>query len=70
MRLLLTDEDIDGSAGEIPAFPYLVLQKTLIRLLDVLRQVAVEDEGRDARVAYLGTILYLDVLALDGWRGI
>ena len=66
--LLLSHKNIDGSAAEIPALAYLVLEEALIRLLDILGQVGIEHETGHTCIGYLGTVLYLDVLALHRWR--
>lgn len=64
-ELFLTDKDIDRSAREIPLLTYLVLKESLIRFLDVLRQIREENERGYARSLQLHAILYLDVFSLD-----
>ena len=65
--LLLTDKDVDGRTAEVPLLAHVVLQKTAIRLLHVLRQIGKEHKRRYLRIGQLGDVLYLDVLAL--YRG-
>ena len=62
--LLLTDKDIDGGTAEVPLFTNLVFKETLVRILDVLRQIGKEYECRNLRSLQLSAIFYLDVLAL------
>ncbi len=46
----------------------LVLEESLVRLLDVLRQVGVEHEGRNLRVAHLSHMYEIVILTFH-WGG-
>lgn len=63
--LLLSDEDVDGCAGEVPSFADLVFEEAFVGFLDVLGQVGEEHERWDAGVGQLHAVLDFDVLALD-----
>ena len=45
-RLLFSEEQPDGDPRKVPLRANVVFQKPLVRVLDVLRQVAVEGECR------------------------
>ena len=65
--LFLPDKDADWGAGEVPVGANLVFEEAIVGLLDILGQVGIEDEGGHLGVGHLGTVFYLDELALDGW---
>lgn len=47
--LLLTEEDLNRNAGQTEMHAQLVLYESAVRVLDVLRQVAVESESGSVR---------------------
>ena len=67
--LLLTNKNVDGGAGEVPALTNLIFEEAFIGLLDVLRQVGIEDKAGNTGIRQLSTVLDLYVLTLHGrWR--
>lgn len=63
--LLLADEDVHGRAREVPALADFVLEEAAVGVLDVLREVGIEDKRGYLRGRELCAILDFDVLALD-----
>ena len=63
--LLLTEEQVDCGAMQVPMLANLVLQETLVGIPDPLRQVAEEDERGHTGTLQHGDVLDLDILALD-----
>ena len=61
----MSDKDIDRRTRKIPVVTNLVLKESLIRLLNILREVGVEHERWYLRVGQLRAVLYLDILTLD-----
>lgn len=69
MILLLSKEQANRNASEVKILSQFVFQEALIRLLNVLRQVAKECK-RWRRGIYLGDVLDLDVFSFDRRRWI
>ena len=68
-RLFFPEEDVDGSAKQVPVLANLVLQVALVGILDPLRQVAEEDERGHVSPLQHGDVLDLDIFSLDSrWR--
>ena len=44
--LFLSEKDLDRNAGEVKMLPHLILDESAIRVLDVLRKIAVKSKGR------------------------
>ena len=44
LPLFLSDENIDGCPGKVPAFPDFVFEEPSVRLFDILRKVSVENK--------------------------
>ena len=66
--LLLPEEEVDGRAVQVPVLAYLVLEVTLVGILDPLRQVAEEDKRGNMGALEHRYVLDLDVLALNSGR--
>ena len=65
--LFLPKKDLNRHPGEVEVLAHLVLYKTPVRLLDVLREVAIKRKcGGVCR--QLLNVLDLDVLPLKRWR--
>ena len=67
--LFLSEEDLHRTSEEVEVCAELVLQESLVRIADILRQVAEEREGRRSG-RELCDVLDLDVLSLPCWRRI
>ena len=64
----MTNENIYGSAAEIPILANAILEKAAVMFLDILRKVCKKCKRRHTCVGKLGAILNLYILAL-GCRG-
>jgi hypothetical protein len=66
-RSLLSEKQPNRNPTEIVVLPELILQKPLVRILDVLGQIA--EKGKRGCLGFdLGDILNFHVLPLQGWR--
>ena len=64
----LSKEEVDGCSMQVPMLPDLVLEVSLVGILDPLRQVAEEDERGDIGTLEHCDVLDFDIFPLDGRR--
>ena len=65
----LSKEEVDGCSMQVPMLPDLVLEVSLVGILDPLRQVAEEDERGYMGALEHGDVLDFHIFSLDcRWR--